>query len=283
MKTFLILSFGGLCAAAGAQTPASNPMPDGSRDLYLGLGAVSEPDYLGGAARRVRALPLVQLEWNSGVFISGLSAGMHLSRQPSLEYGPLLAWRVKRGEQGMGGGADGVANQSIPGAVTQRGGLAPSDGALVGMDPVKGSLQAGAFANFYLTPRLRLTNSLLYGAGKWRDGVVWNVGVQRTAADLTPHHRLTWSAGVTMVNRSYNDSYYGVGDDESLRSAHRAYSADGGVQDVYVGAGWNWALSPHWIVASRARVTLLQGDARHSPLVQRPTNFSLSTGLAYRF
>lgn len=283
MKTLLALTFASVCTAAGAQTPASNPMPDGSRDLYLGLGTVSEPAFLGSDARRVRAVPLVQLEWSNGVFISGLSAGMHLSQQPTLEYGPLLAWRVKRTEEGMGRGADGVANQSIPGSKTDRGEFGPRRGVLSGMDQVEGRLQAGGFANFYLMPSVRLTSSVLYGAGKGRDGVVVNFGVQHTAADITPRHRLSWSAGVTVVNRSYNSSYYGVSGAESLASGHPAFAAGSGVQDVHVGAGWNWALSPNWMVVSRARATRLQGDARLSPLTQRPTNFSVSTGLAYRF
>ena len=283
MKTLLALTFVSVCTAAGAQTPASNPMPDGSRDLFLGLGAVSEPAYEGSGARRVRALPLVQLEWSNGVFISGLSGGMHLSQQPGLEYGPLLAWRVTRTEEGMGRGADGVANQSIPGSKTERDGFGPGGAALSGMDQVKGRLQAGGFANFYLMPSVRLTGSVLYGAGKWRDGVVFNLGVQHIAAEITPRHRLSWSAGVTIANRSYNTSYYGVSDDESLASGHPPYAARSGVQDVHVGAGWNWALSPNWMVVSRARATRLQSDARLSPLTQRPTNISVSTGLAYRF
>ena len=283
MKMLLALTFASACSAAGAQTPASNPMPDGSRDLYFGLGAVSEPAYVGSSARRVRALPLVQLEWSNGVFISGLSAGMHLSQQPALEYGPLLAWRVKRTEDGMGRGADGVANQSVPGSGTERDGFGSGGAPLSGMDEVKGRLQAGGFANFYLMPSVRLTGSVLYGAGKRRDGVVVDLGVQHIPAEITPRHRLSWSAGVTLVNRSYNTSYYGVSDDESLASGHPAYAARGGVQDVHVGVGWNWALSPNWIMVSRARATRLQGDARLSPLTQRPTNVSLSTGLAYRF
>jgi outer membrane protein len=283
MKTLLALTFAGVCTAAGAQTPASNPMPDGSRDLYIGLGAVSEPTYIGGDERRVRAMPLVQLEYSNGVFISGMSAGMHLSQQPSLEYGPLLALQGRRTESGFAAKAGGVT-PAIPGTMrpsTTR--MSASDQGLAGMDEIKARLQAGVFMNYYLSPTVRMTNSLLYGAGKWHDGLVWNLGLQHTAADITEHHRFTFGAGVTLANNSYITSFYGVTAAEALRRGHGAYRAGSGVQDLYLGAGWNWALSPHWMLARGARVTRLQGDARHSPLVQRPTSFSISTGLAYRF
>lgn len=279
------LLFGGACTGAHAQTPANNPMPDGSRDLYLGLGLVSQNAYQGGAERRLRALPLVQLEWSNGVFIAGMSAGMHLSQRPGLEYGPLLALQVKRSGDGNGASLGDVSSasaseQALPGVLRRQGSGA---NALLGMDKIKARVQAGVFANYYLTPTLRLTNNVLYGAGNQRDGLLWNVALQHTAPDLTAHHRITYSAGVTLVNRRHNASFFGVTDSEALASGHGAYAPRGGVQDVNLGARWNWAISPDWIVTSGARVTRLQGDARHSPLVQRPTSFSMSSGLAYRF
>ena len=285
MKTLLALSLAVACTAVHAQTPANNPMPDGSRDMYVGLGAVSENAYQGGAERRVRALPLLQLEWSNGVFVSGMSAGMHLSQQPALEFGPLLSVQSKRSSDGTAGAIGGVGQQSIPGILRPTGGRGPAPGGngLAGMDDVPARLQAGVFANYYVTPTLRLTNSFLYGAGKERDGLAWNLALQHTAADITAHHRITYSAGVTMVNQHYNASYFGVSASESLTSGHPAYAPGSGVQDVYLGARWNWALSPNWMLASGARVTRLQGDARNSPLVQRSTNFSISSGLAYRF
>jgi outer membrane protein len=196
----------------------------------------------------------------------------------------LLALQAKRSESGAGPGAGGVT-PSIPGmflpSSTTRA-AAAADG-LAGMDNIKARLQGGVFLNYYVTPKVRLTNSVLYGAGKWRDGLVWNLGVQHTAADITSHHRITVGAGVNMVNNSYNTSFYGVSPTESERSGHPMYRAGSGVQDVYVGAGWNWALSPSWMIASTARVTRLRGDARHSPLVERPANFSVSSGLVFRF
>ena len=39
---FLLLAMG--CVSSRAETPAANPMPDGSRDMYAGLGVQSAQD-----------------------------------------------------------------------------------------------------------------------------------------------------------------------------------------------------------------------------------------------
>lgn len=292
MKTLLALSLAGACSAVSAQTPASNPMPDGSRDTYVGLGIVTAPDYPGAEDRRVAALPLIQLELSNGIFIAGMSAGIHLSRQPALEYGPLLAVHPGRDHAGDGGKAGGVTDpvqgfgvrpgDSSAIAPDGRAVRAPGRG-LQGMNDVKARLQGGAFANVYLSPEVRLVGSILYGAGNERDGLAATVGVQHLASELAPHHKVTLSAGLTVVNRRHNASFFGVTPEEAERSGHAVYAPRAGIRDVYASAGWNWALSPSWILASSARVALLKGDARHSPLVQRTTNFTVSTGLAYRF
>lgn len=292
MKTLLAYLLAGACAAASAQTPATNPMPDGSRDMYVGLGAVSSAHYVGGNARQVRALPLVQLQWSNGLFISGMSAGMHLSTMNRFEYGPLLAMHAGRDHDGSGQGAGGI-DQPFTGLLPPPDEgrddpisavrLAPAGTGLAGMRRIRSALQAGAFANFYLTPRVRLTSSVLYGAGDGRDGVLVNLGVQHVATSLGARHRVSLSAGANLVNRSYNQAYFGISDDEAFLGVRDPHVAGGGVRDIYLGAGWNWALSPSWMLVSAARVSQLKGDARRSPLVLRPASVTVSTGLAYRF
>ncbi len=220
-------------------------------------------------------MPLLQAQWSNGAFISGLSAGWHLSTRDNLEMGPLLSidqGRDQDGRQDAGGIADiGLVR------IDQRQGDAS------GMRDVRARLQAGAFVNRNVGPTLRLTSSLLYGAGNGRDGVILNLGVQHVAAGLAPQHRVSLVLGVNLVNRRHNAAFFGVSEDQASATGLAPYAPRGGLRDVYVGAGWNWALSPSWMVVSAARLTHLQGDARHSPLAMRPTTLAASTGLAYRF
>jgi len=285
MKTILTLALAAASAAAAAQTPAINPMPDGSRDMYVGLGVVSTPRYEGSSERRLRPLPVIQVQWSNGIFISGMSAGMHLSNSPSLEFGPLLSVRPRRSESGDGLGAiganAGTSNVSPPTLAPM--GDAKTANRLNGMESIPARLQAGAFLNYYLSPGLRLTNSVLVGAGRDHNGALWNVDLQQTAGKASPRHALALSAGLTFANRQYNDSYFGVSLQEAFRGGKRPYAPGGGLNDVHAGVRWNWTLSPSWLLISNARVTRLTGDAKRSPLVDGNTKYTVSTALAYRF
>jgi outer membrane protein len=286
MQKFLALALAAACGATSAQTPAVNRMPDGSRDLYIGLGAVSAPRYEGARERRVDPLPVLQLEFSSGIFVSGMSAGMHLSGAPSLEYGPLVALQPRRSQSGSATGIGGLGNAGPPGVAIQPPTAVagtPPGSRLAGMDTIGARLQAGGFANLYLSPHLRLTNSLLYGSGNEKKGATWSIGLQRIAAEPALHHAVSLSAGLTLANREYNQAFFGVSPPEAQRSGNRAYQASGGLKDVYVGTRWNWALAPAWMVTSSLQAQRLVGSAKDSPLVERPANFTVSTALAYRF
>jgi hypothetical protein len=59
MSRLCVLALAGICKLALAQTPAANPMPDGSRDMYLGLGLQSAPRYDGASGHRSTPLPVI--------------------------------------------------------------------------------------------------------------------------------------------------------------------------------------------------------------------------------
>lgn len=278
MKPFFALALAAASTAACAQTPATNPMPDGSHDMYAGLGVVSRPRYEGADNHKVSALPVLQVQWSNGLFISGMSAGMHLSNRPTVEYGPLLTVHPNRDESGSGKIIDGVGVSTSPLVEMMRRG-----NRLAGMKDVSTRLEGGFFFNYYLAPEWRLTSNVLFGSGNDRDGARMELGVQRLAVQLAPQHTLSFNAGATIVNADYNRAYFGVTGDEAWQSGNPAYRPGGGIKDVRVGARWNWALSPSWMLVTNVQATRLVGATRHSPLVERPTNVSVSAAFAYRF
>ncbi|WP_165390825.1 MipA/OmpV family protein [Pseudoduganella lutea] len=293
-------------------------MPDGSRDMYVGLGAHYAPRYEGAKDRRTTALPMLQVQWSNGVFLSGMSMGMHLSNSPAVEYGPLAALAPGRdasgtkmfrlGTVGDNAGNPGGPSTWLPPPIDD--GLPPPSGTeegvkedmmvaeeggdgitadntvnlLDGVHALKRRVLYGGFANFYLTRQLRLTANALYGAGNDRNGLRMHVALQHLQQELAPHHTLALSAGITLVNRAYNMAYFGVTTEEADHyGINPEYHPDGGIEDVRVGARWNWAVSPAWMVTTGLQASRLVGDARKSPLVERPTNVSVSTALVYRF
>lgn len=283
-----VVSCAAVSGAALAQAPTANPMPDGSHDMYVGLGVSSKPRYEGAAGRERPVLPVFQFQWSNGVFVSGLSAGIHLARTPRLEYGPLLEVQPRRDDDGAGDLAAGIEETSfslyaVPeNAMAKLAASFPAN-RLAGMDEIHTRLQGGGFLNLYLTPRWRLTSSALYGAGNERRGARLDLGVQRLALQVGAGHRVTLAAGATFVNRSHNAAFFGVGEEESMNSGNAIYAPGGGLKDVHLRARWNWALAPGWVLTSHVQASRLQGDARRSPLVERPTNLAVSTAFAWRF
>lgn len=287
MDKLLALALAGACSAAAAQTPANNPMPDGSRDMYVGLGVVTAPVYEGSGQSRVRALPVFQAAFSNGLFISGLSAGLHMSNQPSIEFGPLLAIQPRRSESGLSGDVGMVVNGAdlglAPGDFSTLKSQAGDRHRLRGMEVQRARLLAGGFFNYYLTPQVRLTNSVLIGSGNDGEGALWRVGVQHASRRLAPNHFVSVGVGMTLANRKHNQAYFGVTGVESLRGVNPEYTASGGLKDVHLNARWNWSFSPSWLVTTGVQATHLRGSAADSPLTERPTNLTVSTALAYRF
>ena len=275
------LAFSAAAGGAAAQMPATNPMPDGSRDMYVGLGLVSGPRYQGAQGSERAALPVLQVQWSNGAFVSGMRAGIHLSRTPQVEFGPLLELQPRRDREGTGGEFDGVGTMRLNLVAMP---LAASGGdRLAGMPVIHRRVQGGGFLNYYLTPDWRFTGSLLYGAGNARNGSKLELGVQRLAIAVAPHHRLAFDAGVTVADRRYNMAFFGVGESDSFASGNPVFAAGGGLKDARLGVRWHWAWSPAWMLTSQVQATRLLGSARQSPLVERPTNLAVSTAIAYRF
>ena len=276
-----------VCSGAAAQTPVANPMPDGSRDMYVGLGVQSTNRYEGGRRRYALLMPVLQAEWSNGVFVSGASAGMHWSARTGLEYGPLLSLHPGRSERGRaltGSGLSGTGSNTVLPPFSLGSGARITR--MTGMPDVPRRLEAGAFLTWYLTPQWRLANSVLYGAGQQRDGLRATVDVQRVAADVAPHHTLSFNAGVTLADANYNRALFGVSAAQQLVTpafTRRAYAPGGGVKDIHAGVRWNWALAPSWMVTSGVHATRLTGDAKASPLVERPASVTVWSALAYRF
>ncbi len=186
MKTSLALVLLACCGAASAQSPAANPMPDGSRDMYIGLGVQSAPRFEGASERHTTALPVLQFQWSSGVFVSGSSLGMHLSSSPAWEFGPTLSVLARRTESGTSTTPGDVDKASTPAPGT---GLTPppltnadvkpaTKNPLVGMREIRTGVAIGGFLNYYLSPNVRWTNSASYGAGNDHQGARWSTDLQ---------------------------------------------------------------------------------------------------------
>lgn len=240
-----------LLACAGAQA-TDMMMPDGSKDMYVGM-ALASRTVAAGEERQVLLRPLLQVQWSNGVFVSASGvAGLHLSETPGLEYGPLLAASNSR---------------------------QPTDSwRLRGSQPVQGKADGGAFLNYYLGSTTRLLSSTFYDTSA--HGMRAYLGVQNAINLPDPHHSLAVTVGANWASGPVMRELYSV---SAAAGGVRDYRPDGGLHSVNVGLDWNWALSRQWLLHSGVSATRLGSGAADSPVVERRSFISWSSGLAYRF
>lgn len=270
--------------SAYAQSPAQNLMPDGSHDMYLGLGVLSRPLYEGANHTKRQALPVLQMQWSNGVFVAGMSAGWHLSQQFDQEFGPIISVEPNRTANGTSNSVQmpGNVHTSVigPGII---GRISATQNRLIGMDDIRTRLLIGGFYNYQLSSNVRQTNTLLFGAGNDQRGIRLSSDVRYHLKDALVHHQFTFGAGLTLVNQAYANSYFGVTELEAGRSINPSFSTHAGIKDIHADVFWNWNLNSSWMLTSKLNLTRLVGDSSNSPLVERKTNVSVSSAIAYRF
>lgn len=276
-----------LCGGAAAQAPVFEPMPEGSQDVFLGLGAGYRPRYEGAREQRLRAEALVQASWSNGLFISGLQAGWHLGDAlapawPRVEWGPLLNLQPPRGSEGRSWFADSLGPLNTT-AIDPGVAVGPRGNRLLGMDEIAACAELGAFVNLRATASWRVTQSLLGGTGACSGGLRWGADLQWLLPLRASQHSLTASAGLSWANDRFTQRYFGVTAAESARSRNPVYRPGGGLQDLRAQLRWNWLLQPDWVLSTAIEFKRLQGPAARSPLVERAGATSVSTALVYRF
>lgn len=187
-----LVAVGALAAAlpAWAQSEFSL-LPEGSKDVSIGALLGYGPDRPGSAKRSTYLLPQFTVDWDNGVFLNGLSLGMQMSKQPLLQYGPVIA--LDLGARRANGGSSM---------------LRPVFGAFVNYRPLSElSLHAHAYAP----------------ASNEGSGVLLNLQAG-THFVLAPHHFLALGAGVNLVDRSYMQSDFGTSRYRPGGGLHDAYA-----------------------------------------------------------
>lgn len=242
-----------LCGMAFAEDGGVPMMPDGSRDMYVGVALASSSASAAGENRPVSLRPLLQVEWSNGIFVSANGVvGMNFSPSASVEYGPLLA----------------ASNSRNPG----------DNHRLRGSHAINGSWDAGGYFNYYLGDDMRLTSRLIYDTSA--NGLRGDLGVQKSWPGLAPHHTFSLSAGVSLAGASVMRERYEV---SRVAGGPRDYTPSGGIAAFNAGGNWNWALSSKWLLTSGASVTRLGAEPAASPVVERRSFLNIYSGFAYRF
>lgn len=254
----LFLSLPLTCLLAGGAASAAEStmtMPDGSKEMYVGLALASGTAAALGEHRPVVMRVSGQIQWSNGIFLLANGVlGMQLSEQPTVEYGPLLL----------------QSNARQPG----------DERRLAGTRPIKGTTDAGGFYNYYLGDQFRLRSNLVYNTSA--RGWTAETGLQKTFPDVAPHHELALSLSLGVADGQVMRELYAVRGDGTA-GGRRDYQPSAGVLSVSAGVNWNWALSSHWLVTGAVTLRQLGKGPADSPVIERAGSATMSAGLGYRF
>ncbi|HEY5994621.1 MAG TPA: MipA/OmpV family protein [Gallionellaceae bacterium] len=269
MKHWILLAAGMAALPAYAQRANTEPIPDlplrnvppagepapapSEWNVTLGGGMGYVPRYEGSANDRLRFMPL--LEASKGhLFISPLRGiGYNFSDDRSKEYGVRLSLGHARWEN--------------------------ADARLKGMGDIRYSAEGGAFLNLRFGPWY-ISSGLTTGIRGTHAELGGGMGLPVSSAD-----RLRLGVNLNWGNGKYNQTYFGVNDQQALASGGvlTAYSASAGVKDYALTANWAHNFGKQWFSSTGFSVKRLAGSAANSPLTVRRTLSSANFLLGYRF
>ena len=223
----------------------------------VSLAVASRADYYGGEDGRISAKPALEYHWANG-WMAGTDRGVgyNFSQDPNLQFGLGLGMDFGRQET--------------------------ATGPLAGMGSIDATVQYGAFVNYALDRNWRLSSALKYGAGESGQGASADFGVNY-GLDIAPKWRLGLGLSTTWSNSQYMQSYFGVNATQSQQSGHAQYSPSAGLSDLGASVKLTYEIAPKVSVSGGFTATSLLGDARNSPLVNRPDSVSGSLTVVYAF
>jgi outer membrane scaffolding protein for murein synthesis (MipA/OmpV family) len=251
----VILAFSGAAAAEGS--------PAGAFDIVAGAGAMMRPTYIGSDRYQVAPLPLLAVKWNDMVAIG--------------PEGLRVYWHADRLTMGAGLTFDGGRDEKDKNAFS----FGSGDDRLKGLGKIDASIGYQLFASYRLW-RIDLDAAATKYEGNQNKGLVVRAGAA-LPLHLTSRLVITPHVGATWANDRYMQTYFGVSDEQALRSNFARFDARSGVSGATGGLKMSYAFDNHWFVMADVSTTALRGDAKHSPLSFSNSATIATTAIGYHF
>ncbi len=234
-----------------------------SNESLLGPGLRLQPAYDGSASQHGELVPVVRY-FGHPLFVRStqgvLEGGVRMQIAPGLHAGAQLAYEPGRSQSE----SDFLKNHSV--SNVDRG---ASVGAQLEWDHKFGPMPI----------------TLLSRA---RQDIDSDRGAQvdfRLSAGLYRSGRLAMGVFTqeTWANTKSTGSFYDITPQQSVATGLPVFRAGSGWLFASFGVLWSVDLNRDWVVVGSAESRHLLGDASHSPLAERESNYYASAGLAYRF
>lgn len=231
--------------------------PPDSAVGIAGVAVVTTPRYLGSTETRALATPMLDYQWRSGWFAGTANGvGYNLSKDAKLQYGLRLSADLGRKER--------------------------RSPVLRGLGDVDPRFELGGFLNLRPTPHLLITSVLRLGSGPDRKGALLEFGASQAFA-IQPQLHASVGLGLSLANRKYLQSYFGVNPAQATSSGHATFSPEAGLRDLRAQIGLSYRAAPQTSLNLGLSASSLRGDARRSPITKKPDAVSAVLALTQRF
>lgn len=94
---------------------------------------------------------------------------------------------------------------------------------------------------------------------------------------------LTIGLGADFGDEDYNQTYFGVSNEQSARTGYRSYQAESGLHEQSLSFGWSHALDKHWALDSFVAFSKIGSKVKDSPIVFDDTGYSVGASISYNF
>lgn len=152
---------------------------------------------------------------------------------------------------------------------------------LKGLGDVDTAYEVGAFAEFWPVTWLRTRLELRRGF-EGHEGFVTDIAAD-AVWDATDRMRFTLGPRLSLANKDYMQTYYGVTGLQSASSGLKRFDAAGGLQSASIAASVRYKWTDQWATHGYAEVGRLLGDAGKSPIVDRGSDTTLTVGAALSY
>jgi MipA family protein len=220
----------------------------------VGGGLGTGPNFQGSNKYRLRAVPFAFASY--GRFFVGLGgAGVQLYRDRTWRLGALVSYGGGRQED-----------------VDQR---------LAGLGDVDRTVNAGLFA-VARTGRFSTRAVVQTDVGGEGHGTLARLDV---IARFRGGESLGFFAGpgITWASRQYNQTFFGVTEEQSASSGFPVYEAHSGVNSLRLTAGTGYRFSPSWRAVGSVSASRLSGGAGNSPIVETRAQYVAFVSAIYLF
>jgi outer membrane scaffolding protein for murein synthesis (MipA/OmpV family) len=255
-----------LCANARTSMASAVDLPNELPSM-AGLGVGSTTDYAGGKDRMIGVVPGLRYVTGGGRLLEwyGPYAQFNFGDLTGFQWGPAGSLRLGRKDV--------------------------DDPVVAQIHEVHTTVEGGGFVGYeYINTggvpyRLRGSMSVVTNAG----AIYTGARVSLNGSAWVPVHSRVFAGvglGATWVSAGFNQTYFGVTQDDSARSGLPAFSPSGGLEQV---TGWLAAIyriDPHWFAGAMIYYQRISGSAADSPIVTQRGNrnqITYGAGVAYAF